>query len=382
MATCHAIALIDNVPAGDPLEVELLRASGYSLESPSESAPSCIMRAYKGGAKSNDNKYEVLRHFEFTSDKARAGSLVKRPTGDVIYYSKGSPEAILKLAKKSSVPIDINDTLNNLSKRGLRVIAMSYRIISTANSVEKISEDLLLAMPQRVLEEESVFLGLAFLSNALKSETISTIKTLRNADIKCNMITGDHIHTAIAIATDCGLLVASDEVFIIDADDDSPSGLTISITSTGVVVSTNIFEFLTSLRDVVSQHVRLHNQQHHHTQLAVTGRGLDTIKKRHSHLVKILLESTQVFARMKPSDKQFIVEELQRLSEKEALEMFNDDHTDANKNDSKDGLQITSEQDEEEGGLRKSMMKGVISALAEDGRGSLHVLFCGDGNNN
>ena len=44
-----------------------------------------------------------------------------------------------------------------------------------------------------------LFLGFIILSNALKGDTVSTIKALTEADIHCNMITGDHAHTVSII---------------------------------------------------------------------------------------------------------------------------------------------------------------------------------------
>lgn len=359
MATCHALALIDGVAVGDPLEVEMFRASGFSMAS----SGSAILSVHSPGPPLPSTQYDVLRHFEFTSDRARAGSLIRRPNNDIIYYSKGSPEAILKLVDQTTVPSDIHSTLTTLSKRGLRVLAMSYQVIS--RGVTDHSE--VLKFSQSDLEQSSIFLGLIFLSNALKADTLSTINALRGADIKCNMITGDHIHTAIAIATDCGLLVEDQEVFIIDAATDSVSGLSVSIAATGEVVTTNITEFLNTKP-----------AHHHHTQIAITGFGLEVVKLRHSHMIKLLLESIQVFARMKPSDKQFIVEQLQHLTEKDAKDMFVDE--DPRASISNDMIQISSDLPQKANqSFRKSVLDNVALMMDDDGRGALHVIFCGDG---
>ncbi len=364
MATCHALALINGTPVGDPLEVEMFRASRYSISS-GPSTDDSIMSIYSPGPPSPANKFTVLRHFEFTSDRARAGSLIQRPNGDIIYYSKGSPEAILKLVDKSTIPSDIESTLTTLSKRGLRVLAMSYKIISKGRS-----DDTTLTQSQFEFEKSSIFLGLVFLSNALKAETLSTIVALRNADIKCNMITGDHIHTAIAIATDCGLLVEKNDVFIIDAAFESASGLSVSVATTGQFVTTNVLEFLTSNSHATK------SEQRHHTQIAITGQALEVVKARHTYLMKLLLESIQVFARMKPSDKQFIVEQLQHLTESDTKDMFADE---VSVQDS-DLIQISPDvPGDENHSFRKSLMENVASVMREDGSGSLHVIFCGDG---
>jgi magnesium-transporting ATPase (P-type) len=370
MATCHALALIDGVAVGDPLEVEMFRASGFSMASNGNA----VMSVHSPGPPLPSTQYDVLRHFEFTSDRARAGSLIKRPNRDLVYYSKGSPEAILKLVDQSTVPSDIHSTLTTLSKRGLRVLAMSYKVISKGDGDGDATE--ITKFSQSELEESSIFLGLIFLSNALKAETLSTINALRGADIKCNMITGDHIHTAIAIATDCGLLHDDQDVFIIDATTDSVSGLTVSIATTGEFVTTNITEFLNTKP---SPHHQQQHHHHHHTQIAITGVALEVVKSRHTHMMKLLLESVQVFARMKPSDKQFIVEQLQHLTENDAKEMFADEDRSSISNDP---IQISSDLPHpKHQSFRKSMLDDVAVMMDDDGRGDLHVIFCGDGKN-
>jgi magnesium-transporting ATPase (P-type) len=385
MATCHALALIDGIAVGDPLEVEMFRASGFTMTSNGNA----VMSVHSPGPPLPSTQYDVLRHFEFTSDRARAGSLIKRPNNEIIYYSKGSPEAILKLVDPQTVPSDIHSTLTTLSKRGLRVLAMSYKVISSDIATDV---SLVTKLSQSELEESSIFLGLIFLSNALKAETLSTINALRGADIKCNMITGDHIHTAIAIATDCGLLVEDQEVFIIDASPATAtaggatggatggSGLTVSIAATGELVTTNVTEFLNTRHSPSATNPHHHHHRHHqhHTQIAITGLGLEVVKSRHSHLMKLLLESIQVFARMKPSDKQFIVEQLQHLTEKDVKEMFVDEESRSSM--STDNIQISSDLPKKlNHNFRKSMLDDVAVMMDDDGRGDLHVIFCGDG---
>jgi hypothetical protein len=48
-------------------------------------------------------------------------------------------------------------------------------------------------------------------------------------------------------------------------------------------------------------------------QLAMTGRGLISLQQHHPECLSYLVMYTKVFARMKPSDKQYIVEELMQV---------------------------------------------------------------------
>ena len=60
------------------------------------------------------------------------------------------------------------------------------------------------------------FLGLLSLSSRLKDDTCPTVAHLKAADIHVNMITGDHIHTAIAVAKDCGIVPSVDSPYLSD----------------------------------------------------------------------------------------------------------------------------------------------------------------------
>jgi magnesium-transporting ATPase (P-type) len=216
MATCHALSLFgfDNnlTPVGDPMEVELLTASGWDLRA-SKSVPGQLVACppmehiVLDGEISPDEEYTILKHFEFTPDRLRAASIVQEPSGHLVYLMKGSPEVIIKLCSASTVPHSIHQTMTKLTKRGFRVIAVAYRDLRT-KSVEAVQ-----ALTQDECEIEhpngqqfTVFAGLLYLSNELKGDSRRTIRALHNANLHTNMITGDHVFTAISVAKQCHIL--------------------------------------------------------------------------------------------------------------------------------------------------------------------------------
>jgi magnesium-transporting ATPase (P-type) len=76
----------------------------------------------------NSNKYDLCKHFEFTPDRLRAATILRRPDGSVTYLLKGSPEVIVRLCEASgTVPAHIEQTLVDIARRGLRVIAVAAR---------------------------------------------------------------------------------------------------------------------------------------------------------------------------------------------------------------------------------------------------------------
>ncbi len=53
------------------------------------------------------------------------------------------------------------------------------------------------------------FVGFVLLVNPLRPDSQDVITTLQAARIRTAMVTGDHVHTAIAIARQCNLLPSS-----------------------------------------------------------------------------------------------------------------------------------------------------------------------------
>jgi magnesium-transporting ATPase (P-type) len=81
-----------------------------------------------GTASSANRRDVIVKHFEFSSDKLRAGTLLQRSNGEVLYLLKGSPETVMKIVDPDSfVPEDVNRSLTDLAGQGLRVLAFAYR---------------------------------------------------------------------------------------------------------------------------------------------------------------------------------------------------------------------------------------------------------------
>jgi predicted P-type ATPase len=289
MATCHSLAVVDGAALGDPLEVELLRASGWTLSHDMDS-PDLVALS---GPPSAVTRHFILRHFEFTADKMRAGTLMKRPTGELLYLLKGSPEVILQLCERSSIPTDVIGLLDKSAKDGLRVIAMAYAAFG-----KDVDERALLRMSQEELETNIEFLGLLSMSNALKEETKATIATLIDADIHSNMITGDHVQTAIAIAYNCGLLNHTRPLFLLDTDDSNY----ISVQNISDLAASNcaclsdpraIPSTISGIIALVKREVDEYSRGI--PQLAISGRGMVLLRIRHPEYVADVVRSTQVY---------------------------------------------------------------------------------------
>ena len=109
MATCHSLSRFNNQTRssggdapliGDPLELELFRASKWTLIYEQSQAFAVSPPSFAQGVSGQlVGRLEILRHFEFSPDKMRTASLVRTSEGLFSYLSKGSPEMILSLVR-------------------------------------------------------------------------------------------------------------------------------------------------------------------------------------------------------------------------------------------------------------------------------------------
>lgn len=125
-------------------------------------------------------------------------------------YTKGAPEKILGLCNPSSIPSDFDHVLQRFTKQGYRVIAAGYRALKNNLSYVK---------TQRLTREQAecdlTLLGLIILENRLKPESAGVLNTLRSADIRIIMVTGDNMLTALSVARDCGIVLSTEDVITV-----------------------------------------------------------------------------------------------------------------------------------------------------------------------
>jgi magnesium-transporting ATPase (P-type) len=242
MAACNSITYIDGKLAGDPLDLKVFEFTNWNLsESTSEETENFDMmmptRVYPtsefpttkmtkkeveisdiAAAKIgdvSDNPYEVgiVRQFPFSSHLQSMGVIIKslnRPKFEFI--CKGSPEKIAHICSPSTLPNNFRQILDKYTRKGYRVIAIAYKCLEKMTYVktQRIRRD--------KLENDLNFLGLIVLENRLKPETFSCISTLRSANIKPLMCTGDNILTALCVAVECYIVRETERVVVIEVN--------------------------------------------------------------------------------------------------------------------------------------------------------------------
>ena len=169
------------------------------------------------GLRLNKNKDELYLKMKRVSDipfdsTRKMMSTIHKCNNQYRVITKGAPDVLLnkctkiysngivkKLEKKELEKI-INQN-NNMAKRALRVIAVSYKDID--NLPNNINEE--------DIENNLVFVGLIGMIDPPREGVKEAVQTCYRAGIKTVMITGDHIATAKAIAKELGILKIGDK---------------------------------------------------------------------------------------------------------------------------------------------------------------------------
>uniref|UniRef100_T1H8S0 Cation-transporting ATPase n=1 Tax=Rhodnius prolixus TaxID=13249 RepID=T1H8S0_RHOPR len=211
MASCHSLTKIDGKLCGDPLDLSMFDSTDWDIEEPGNEtnrfdqlAPTVVKP--RGWQFVNvPLEIGIVRQFHFSSN-IQCMSVITRTLGarNMTLYTKGAPEKILKMCLPSTIPENISSSLAYYTTAGYRVIAIAYK---------QLPKTFKWLHSQRVMREqveyELIFLGLLILQNTLKPQSAPVIKQLQNARIKCLMLTGDNILTAVSVSRNCGLVAPS-----------------------------------------------------------------------------------------------------------------------------------------------------------------------------
>ena len=181
-------------------------ADGTVTGEPTEAA--LVNYAISLGLGKNGLKKDSPRIGEAPFDSGRKMMSTVHETADgIIQYTKGAPDVVVDLCKSAYVDgkiVPMTDEIKaeiakenkRMADRALRVLAAAFRKYDSAPS----------DFAPESLENELVFVGLTGMIDPVRPEVKAAIDECRSAGIIPVMITGDHKDTAVAIATELGIL--------------------------------------------------------------------------------------------------------------------------------------------------------------------------------
>ena len=134
-------------------------------------------------------------------------STIHEMDSSIVQYTKGAPDEVLRLCThywNDGAPAPLTDAVRGKILDANRTMAQkALRVLMGACRIYK-------SMPEdfspEFLEHDLCFLGLAGMIDPVRPEVKTAIEECRQAGIRPIMITGDHVETAKAIASELGIL--------------------------------------------------------------------------------------------------------------------------------------------------------------------------------
>ncbi len=139
-------------------------------------------------------------------------STLHQTENGIVQYTKGAPDEILKNCthyEKEGEVLPLTDAVREeilaankqYADKALRVLAASYRRYDVLPASTEPAD----------LEQELIFIGLTGMIDPVRPEVAAAMEECRAAGIRAVMITGDHRDTAVAIATELGVIQSAAE---------------------------------------------------------------------------------------------------------------------------------------------------------------------------
>ncbi|MHB8763681.1 MAG: cation-translocating P-type ATPase [Deferrisomatales bacterium] len=185
------------ITIGDPTEGALLAAGA------------------KAGGDRKRIEEELPKHHEipFDSDRKRSTVIRKLPDGKLRAFVNGAPDVLVErctnLYTSTGVrPMTDEDRRNivaqnkAMAQQALRVLGSAWRDLDDVSPADLTAD---------AVERDLVFVGLSGMYDPPRQEAKEAVAKCRAAGIRVVMITGDHPHTATAIAREIGIASDSDQ---------------------------------------------------------------------------------------------------------------------------------------------------------------------------
>lgn len=159
------------------------------------------------------NQFEIVNEFPFDSQRKMMSMIVKDKNGRQFVVTKGAPDVLIGLSqsilwedRQQQLTKDMSEkvqgAIDGLAEKALRTIAIAFKPLPATTVV----------LSEKEAERDLTFIGLQGMIDPPRPEVKKAVKECRDAGIKTVMITGDHLITAKAIASELGILTKGSRV--------------------------------------------------------------------------------------------------------------------------------------------------------------------------
>jgi cation-transporting ATPase 13A2 len=308
MACCQSLAAMDGALIGDPLEQQTFDAADANLQDTGDLGgyQQKITLAVKGVQQT----FGIVQQFEFSSALQRMAVVCTDLDSQQHWaFVKGSPEMMESLCLPATIPTSFRAALQVFAHKGYRVIAIARKEMASIPLKDK--NEL-----RAEVEKDLTFIGMILLENKLKVESEPTLQILREAGIRCVMVTGDHSLTAVTVAKECKLIAPGVRIFqstVQPSSSSHPSGSEIAWIDTE-----DDSLRLDPLTLRLPEKVLLEAGGNMEYELAVTGTAWKILSEspdanEPNSLFHRVVLNLQIAARMSPDQKAALIAQLQKL---------------------------------------------------------------------
>ncbi|WP_223700286.1 calcium-translocating P-type ATPase, SERCA-type [Sutcliffiella deserti] len=153
------------------------------------------------------DEFSIVKEYPFDSERKMMSIVVKDKQEKLFLITKGAPDVISNVSEsilwegRKQIFTDkyvtiVKDTVHGLAALALRNIAVAFKPLPNFHQ----------NMTEKEVEKDLTFIGIQGMIDPPRPEVKQAVKECKEAGIKTIMITGDHIITAKAIATEIGIL--------------------------------------------------------------------------------------------------------------------------------------------------------------------------------
>jgi Ca2+-transporting ATPase len=212
-----AVALLElaNVLVGcNSAQIVQDGATWKTVGDPTEGALLAVGTKAGGDRERLDLELPKLQEMPFDSDRKRSAVIRQKPDGTLRALVNGAPGPLLERCTRLYTATGVR-TLTDEDRAGILAVtsAMARQALRVLGSASRdLAHPSAVPLTADLVEQDLVFVGLTGMYDPPRPEARNAIETCRAAGIRVVMITGDHPHTAAAIAQELG--IASDAVAV------------------------------------------------------------------------------------------------------------------------------------------------------------------------
>lgn len=288
LAIAHNLVLLEDGLVGDPMEKTTVDALDWQL----------LKGDILGPKNPSEARFRmqvnVRRRFQFSSALKRMASVAYVIEGGnrrLFAAVKGAPEVLRGMYKH--LPADYDETYKTFTRKGSRVLALGYKYLDGVNA-ERINH-----LARDDVESTLEFAGFLIFHCPLKDDAVSSIKQLNDSSHRCIMITGDNPLTAVHVANE--VEIVDRETLILDIRENATSDQELWWRTPDESKVIN-----------VKASDPLDHKLFESYDICLTGPAMKLFQDIPDKW-DALVQNTWVYARVSPSQKEFILNSLKRL---------------------------------------------------------------------